>query len=184
MKPGEFRALSLGSLVVILAIAIGWTLVRGDGDEPADTVADAGTAAAPASTTTPAAEDSFPEGTIDGPVMRYLPPLTDESDMAEIRGTLVLEGDCLLVDSPWDTRFPVVWPAGTTWDAEGEAVVLHSGERFEIGSEIRGGGGYGGAGGLAEWLGDEVAALAAMCVEGDYEEVAFLGNTPRSVRAD
>ena len=175
MITGEYKGASLGTLAVGLTVAVGLVVWLGAGDDDEQP--------APGSpTTTTEAVAAFPDGAIDGPVMRHLPPLEEESEAAEIQGTLVLEGDCLLVDSPWGERYPIVWPAGTTWDAEDEAVVLHSGERLAVGSDIQGGGGYSGAGGLSARLGDEVAALAEMCVEGEFEEVAYLGNTPDAVR--
>jgi hypothetical protein len=106
--------------------------------------------------------------------MRHLPPFDAASDTAEIHGTLVLEGECLLLMSLQGSRFPIVWPAGTTWDAEGQAVVLHSGERVVIGSDIEGTGGYADTEQLVDWLGDEVAARADSCVDGDVDEVAYL----------
>ena len=173
MITGEYKGASLGTLAVGLAVAVAAVAWLGFGDDDVDEPAPPSTAETVA---------AFPEGAIDGPVMRHLPPLGEESEAAEIRGTLVLEGDCLLVDSPWGERYPIVWPAGTTWDPAGEAVVLHSGERLAVGSDIQGGGGYSGASGLSASLGDEAAALAEMCVEGEFEEVAYLGNTPDAVR--
>ena len=35
---------------------------------------------------------------------------------------------------------------------------------------------------LVDWLGDEVAALADRCVDGDIDEVAYLENTPDAVQ--
>ena len=122
------------------------------------------------------------DGTIDGPVMRHLPPFGAASDAAEILGTLVLEDACLLLVSLQGSRFPIVWPAGTTWDAEGQAVVLHSDTRVEIGSDIEGTGGYADTEQLVDWLGDEVAARADSCVDGDIDEVAYLENTPDAVQ--
>ena len=170
MITGEYKGVSLGTLAVGLTVAVGLVVGLGvdDDEQPA-----------PAS---PTADAAFPDGTIDGPVMRNLPPFDAVSDAAEILGTLVLEGECLLLVSLQGSRFPIVWPAGTTWDAEGQAVVLHSGERVVIGSDIEGTGGYADTVQLVGWLGDEVATLATSCAQGDVDEVAYLGNTPDAVQ--
>ena len=170
MITGEHKGVSLGTLAVGLTVAVGLVVGLGVGGDEQP---------APASPTVDAA---FPDGTIDGPVMRNLLPSDAASDTAEIFGTLVLEGECLLLVSLQGSRFPIVWPAGTTWDAEGQAVVLHAGERVVIGSDIEGTGGYADTEQLVGWLGDEVATLATSCAQGDVDEVAYLGNTPDAVQ--
>ncbi|MEL0000033.1 MAG: hypothetical protein VW623_07975 [Acidimicrobiaceae bacterium] len=170
MITGEYKGASLGTLVVGLTLAVGLVVGLGVGDDEQP---------APASSTVDAA---FPDGTIDGPVMRHLPPFDAASDAAEILGTLVLEDACLLLVSLQGSRFPIVWPAGTTWDAEGQAVVLHSDARVEIGSDIEGTGGYADTEQVVRWLGDEVAELAERCVESEVDEVVYLENTPDAVQ--
>lgn len=170
MITGEYKGASLGTLAVGLTVAVGLVVGLGIGDDEQ---------LAPAS---PTADAAFPDGTIEGPVMRHLPPFDAASDADEIHGTLILEGECLLLMSPQGSRFPIVWPAGTMWDAEGQAVVLHSGEQVVIGSDIEGTGGYADTEQLVEWLGDEVAARADSCVGGDIDEVVYLENTPGAVR--
>ncbi|MAM31027.1 MAG: hypothetical protein CL411_01215 [Acidimicrobiaceae bacterium] len=115
MITGEYKGASLGTLAAGLTVAVGLVVGLGVGDDEQP---------APAS---PTADAAFPDGTVDGPVMRHLPPFDAASDAAEILGTLALEGECLLLVLPQGSRFPIVWPAGTTWDPEGQAVVLHSG---------------------------------------------------------
>jgi hypothetical protein len=68
------------------------------------------------------------------------------------------------------------------WDAEVQAVVLHSGEQVVIGSDIEGTGGYADTEQLGGWLGDEVAARADSCVDGDTDDAAYLENTPDAVQ--
>jgi hypothetical protein len=51
-----------------------------------------------------------------------------------------------------------------------------------IGSDIEGTGGYADTEQLVDWLGDEVAARADSCVDGDIDEVAYLENTPDAVQ--
>ncbi|HAI64327.1 MAG TPA: hypothetical protein DDY35_04760 [Acidimicrobiaceae bacterium] len=166
MITGEYKGASLGTLTLAVGLVVG--LGVGDDEQPT-----------PAS---PTADAVFPDGTIDGPAMRHLPPFDMASDAAEIRGTLVLEGECLLLMSLQGARFPIAWPASTMWDAEGQVVVLHSGERVVIGSDIEGAGGYADTKQVVRWLGDEVAALADRCVDGDIDEVAYLENTPDAVQ--
>ncbi|MEM9465757.1 MAG: hypothetical protein AAGA90_10310 [Actinomycetota bacterium] len=130
-------------------------------------------AESPAPTTT---EVALPPGGLDGVVIRHAPPFDTGSDGAEIAGTIILERGCLLVAAAYGS-FPIVWPAGTTWDAEAAAVVLASGERIAIGDGIRGAGGYGSADGMATF-GSDAAEAASRCAEGEYREVAMLGNDP------
>ncbi|HAB56760.1 MAG: hypothetical protein CL433_04600 [Acidimicrobiaceae bacterium] len=170
MITGEYKGASLGTLAIALTVAVGLVVGLGVSDDEQ-----------PAPTST-AADSAFPDGTIDGPVMRHLPPFDAASDAAEILGTLVLEGECLLLISLQGSRLPIVWPAGATWDAEDQAVVLHSDERFSIDSNIEGTGLYADTEQVVSWLGDEAAALAATCVEGEFDEVAYLENTPDAVR--
>ena len=170
MITGEYKGASLGTLAAGLTVAVGLVVGLGVGDDEQP---------APAS---PTADAAFPDGTVDGPVMRHLPPFDAASNAAEILGTLALEGECLLLVLPQGSRFPIVWPAGTTWDPEGQAVVLHSGERLMIDSDIEGTGGYAGVEQVMGWLGDEVAKLATSCAQGEVDEVAYLENTPDAVQ--
>ena len=76
--------------------------------------------------------------------MRYPQHADDDEGMAaEVRGVLQLEGSCLYVflDEVGE-RYPVLWPAGTHWDGENNAVVPPAGAPMPIGSEVYGGGGY------------------------------------------
>lgn len=112
-----------------------------------------------------------PTGGVDGPVM-YAERIEPGGDQmaAEIVGTLELDGECLHATSG-GVRYPVLWPFGTTWDAETEAVVLPDGVRFAVGDEVHGGGGY---------LHRGLAAAPAVtdrietCAEEPYFEVAVL----------
>ena len=186
MIKGEYRGASLGWLVAIL-VAVGvWAVIWGPTDDDApvddDVPADDGE---PAPTTTESApptttEAALPDGGIDGPVIRHAGPFDTESNQAEIRGTLVLEDGCLLVSAVYG-RFPLVWPAGTAWDAATNTVVLHSGAHIAVGDEIRGAGGYPSAEGVAANHGREAGELASRCAESEYREVASLGNNPSFV---
>lgn len=63
---------------------------------------------------------------LDGPVMRY-PNQSGSGDgmAAEIRGVLEQDGDCLYVSlDEIGERYPILWPAGTAWDAEAAAVLI------------------------------------------------------------
>ncbi len=81
---------------------------------------------------------------LDGPVMRYPEPASrDDREDAEVRGRPQLDGDCLyLAPDELDERYPVVWPAGTTWDADNESVISPSGSGMPVGGDVYGGGGY------------------------------------------
>ncbi|HWS59017.1 MAG TPA: hypothetical protein VN257_10790 [Actinotalea sp.] len=115
---------------------------------------------------------------LDGPVMRYPEAPSGGGGLdAEIRGRLVLEGDCLyLTVDELGERYPIVWPAGTTWDAEHTAVVSPTGAQMAVGRDVDGAGGYLGVADVERSLGPEAAALAARCLDNTYGEIAFVNN--------
>lgn len=83
---------------------------------------------------------------------------------ALIEGPLTMSGGCLLVG-----EFPVVWPHGTTWDADAQAVQLSDGQVIALGDRVSGGGGYRH---LSD-LGPEFAEPLADCPTNEYGEVAI-----------
>ena len=119
---------------------------------------------------------------LDGPVMRYPDSGDDGAEHAQIRGTLELEGDCLYVARDSTRRFPIVWPAGTAWDAESESVIGPSMTPMPVGSEVHGGGGYHKVDDVGRVLGAEAEALAARCVDNTYGEIAFVNNGDDAIR--
>ena len=105
-------------------------------------------------------------GGVDGPVMYWQQTDRQESEAAEVRGSLVLEGDCLYITAEFG-RFPVLWPFGTRWQPAPAAVILPDGTAIEIGEDFSGGGGYHSPETLQGFTGsDTVAELAARCAEG------------------
>ena len=57
---------------------------------------------------------------------------------AEVKGAISLDGDrCLRVDGHL-----VIWPDGTRWDSEADALRLTSGDLAQIGASVSGGGLY------------------------------------------
>ncbi|WP_372594614.1 hypothetical protein [Actinotalea sp.] len=115
---------------------------------------------------------------VDGPVLRYAAVSSDGGGMAAlVSGRLELVGDCLyLAVDEVGERYPIVWPAGSTWDGERRAVLSASGVEMPVGSEVSGGGGYLYVADVEASLGAEAAALAARCVDNSYGEVAFVNN--------
>lgn len=79
-------------------------------------------------------------------------------------------------------RYPVVWPAGTTWDAESETVIGPSTTPMPVGSEVYGGGGYRYVDDVGRSLGAEAEALAARCVDNSSGEIAFVNNGDDAIR--
>lgn len=99
-----------------------------------------------------------------GPVVAH-PDRGDGSGTdALIEGPLTLSGGCLLVGD-----FPVVWPYGTTWDAQAQAVRLSDGQVVALGDRVSGGGGYP----YLSDLGTEFAEPLAACPANKYGEVAM-----------
>lgn len=133
-------------------------------------------------TTVPTTSTIAEATSIDGPVIRYPLPSTDEVGMAaEIRGVLQLEGACLYVSTADGVRYPVLWPAGTTWDELNQYVVLPGLVAIPMGNVVLGGRGFLNVSNV-ERLADSVAAdRARECVDNTYDEIAVFNNQPDAV---
>lgn len=120
---------------------------------------------------------------VDGPVMRYPFPSTDEVGMAaEIRGILQLEGACLyVVDDVSGERYPLLWPAQTTWDAEDMSVIPPGGKPIPVGVRLLGGGGFLNVSQIERLAHSAAYDLARKCVDNAYDEVAVFNNRPDAV---
>jgi hypothetical protein len=195
MIKGEYRGASLGWLVVVL-VALGvWALVWGPSDDadevPAGTTPTTTTTSSTTNTSSTTSTTESPPGdlSVDGPVVRRSFPYLDEGEDAGIWGTLEMNGGCLVIayeehEEVEITRFPVVWPAGTAWDAATESVVLATGDLIAIGEELRAGGGYYQPEAL-EALGDLSPAAIALLdryATGEFREVARINNQADAVR--
>ena len=99
-----------------------------------------------------------------GPVVAHPDGGDGSGTDALIEGPLTLSGGCLLVG-----EFPVVWPYGTTWDAQAQAVRLSDGQLVALGDRVSGGGGYP----YLSDLGAEFAEPLADCPTNKYGEVAM-----------
>jgi hypothetical protein len=109
------------------------------------------------------ADDVRSNSTVDGPVVAQ-PEGNGDGDDALIEGTVRLSSGCLLVG-----EFPVIWPHGTRWDADTEAVQLSDGQVVALGVRVKGGGGYSHMSDLRP----EFAEPLAGCPTNEYEEVAM-----------
>lgn len=120
---------------------------------------------------------------VDGPVLRYPAPAdVDDGMAAEVRGVLQLEGSCLYIwfDEAGE-RYPVLWPAGTRWDEQQQAVVPPVGSPMPIGSQVAGGGGYLDAADIERLAGSDAAAVATECSDNQYGLVAVVNNQPDAI---
>ncbi len=120
---------------------------------------------------------------VDGPVLRYPAPADVDYGMAaEVRGVLQLEGTCLYIwlDEAGE-RYPVLWPAGTRWDEQQQAVVPPVGSPMPIGGQVDGGGGYLDAADIERLAGSDAAAVATECVDNQYGLVAVVNNQPDAI---
>jgi len=145
------------------------------GGSPETTVPLQTTSAPPA--VTPRA-DLEANDAVDGPVMRH-PKHSDSNEglTAEVRGVLELDGSCLYVArDDIGGRYPIVWPAGTRWDQEKQAVVSPMGESMAIGDEVYGGGGYFYVADVEQIAGPQASSLAADCADNTYGEIAVVNN--------
>ncbi len=100
----------------------------------------------------------------NSPVVAHLAKGDGSVSDALIGGALTMSGGCLLVGG-----VPVVWPYGTTWDAETEAVRLSEDQIVALGDRVSGGGGYP----YLSDLGAEFAEPLEDCPTNEWEEVAM-----------
>lgn len=115
---------------------------------------------------------------VDGPLMRHpVRSEVEEGEGAEVRGVLELTNDCLYLSiDDIDERYPVLWPAATSWDSQREVVVLPTGEEIAVGGLAYGGGGYSSVEVIETIAGPEAAGLAMRCVDNAYGEIAVVNN--------
>lgn len=104
---------------------------------------------------------------VSGPVVAHTEKGDGSGSAAQIVGPLTLSDGCLLVG-----EFPVVWPYGTTWDAEDQAVQLPDNQVVALGVRVSGGGGYP----YLSDLGPQFARPLADCPLNEYEEVAMFNS--------
>nr|MBA2464664.1 hypothetical protein [Nocardioidaceae bacterium] len=106
-------------------------------------------------------------GSVDGPLLVSSGGSGDVGMTAIVRGEVSLDDGCLRLGG-----MPVIWPEGTSWDAQDEAVRLPNQDVAPLGSRVTGGGGYlSSLDGIAERYGQEVADAAEPCL-GDTGEAA------------
>lgn len=114
-------------------------------------------------------------GRVEGPVLVSPLPESDvlEGMAAEVKGTVVFDSDtgCLLLELE-SVRYPLVWPAGTTWRSDPPGVRLEDGQVVEPGTTVYGGGGYLDRGGI-EWMAGATVADAAEACAGPTGEIAI-----------
>ncbi len=120
---------------------------------------------------------------VDGPVMRHPERSSSEEGLtAEVRGVLELDGECLYLSlDEVGQRYPVVWPAGTRWDPDSQAVVTPGGESMAVGAAVYGGGGYFYVDDVERIAGPQASALAAQCVDNTYGEIAVVNNADAAI---
>lgn len=120
---------------------------------------------------------------IDGPVMRYRDNSSPSGNLKNLlQGVLQLEGDCLyLLQSAIDQHFPVLWPAGTRWDAQSQSVVSPAGEVMPIGSQVEGRGGYFFISDVHLLAGSAASNLAAECVDRSVGQIVVVQNSGTSI---
>jgi hypothetical protein len=121
------------------------------------------------------------EASVDGPVVRQPEsPTGGAAEEAGIGGVLAIDAGCLYLSEGDELRYPVVWPAGTTWDPDREAVILPRGTEIRPGDRVEGSGGYGRLGSLRRSgsLDSEAIELLTRCADGG--EIAALNDDVRA----
>ena len=114
-------------------------------------------------------------GGIDGPVLTSPSQFGAGGTDAEVLGTLVFDENtqCLYLDQEefGADRYPVVWPAGASWQSSPPAVKIQ-GQVIQPGMSVYGGGGYHQRKNIEELAGSAVAEAAQACA-GPTGEIAF-----------
>ncbi len=109
-------------------------------------------------------------GSVDGPVLEG-DRRTGGPD-GVVHGVLIVEPECLyLLKLESGVRFPVIWPHGTSWDAEQSAVVLPGGDLVHDGDSVSGSGGYHSKN-LDWFIVPEGVEMALACVDNQHGNVA------------
>ena len=118
---------------------------------------------------------------IDGPVMRYPDPSSTSGKVPNLlQGVLQLDGDCLyLVQAGIETRFPILWPAGTRWDGANKSVVSPGGAVMPIGGAVEGRGGYFYLSDVNLLAGPAAWNLSVQCVENG--QIVVTENRPTAI---
>lgn len=107
-------------------------------------------------------------------------PTGGSAGAAEVSGVVAIDEGCLYLREGDEQGYPVLWPAGTTWDPDREAVTLSRGTEIRPGDRVEGGGGYVRIGSLrrSRSLGPEAIALLARCADGG--QIAALDDDVRA----
>lgn len=121
--------------------------------------------------------------TVDGPVVRYAQRSPDQAGMAaKVGGRLQLDGVCLyIVGEQGRERYPVLWPAGTAWDAQNTSVISPTGEPMPVGTAVEGAGGYLSVADVERLAGREASSLAARCVANADGEIVVVNNSDSAI---
>ena len=119
---------------------------------------------------------------IDGPVMRYPTTASTSGGLTTLlQGVLEVEGECLyLVQDAISQRFPIVWPAGTHWDAPTRSVVSPAGAVMPLGAAVEGRGGYFYLSDVNHLAGAAAWNLASKCVE-SIGQIAVVDNSAAAI---
>ena len=133
-------------------------------------------------TSTTTAEEAL---AIDGPVMRYPTTGSPSGDLDTLlQGVLQIEGDCLYLElAALAQRYPILWPAETTWDEANQSVVSPVGEVIPMGSVIEGRGGYFFLSDVHLYGGTAASNLASTCLDNANKQVAVVRNTDTAIGA-
>lgn len=119
---------------------------------------------------------------LDGPVMRYPEPSSASGGLTTLlQGVLQVEGDCLyLVQDAIGQRFPILWPAGTRWDAPNQSVVSPDGVVMRVGGSVEGRGGYFFLSDVNHLAGAAAWNLASRCLD-STGEIAVIDNAGAAI---
>lgn len=112
---------------------------------------------------------------IDGLVMRYQDTSAASGGLTTLlQGELQVEGDCLyLVQTSIGKRTPILWPAGTEWDAQNQSVVSAAGDAIRVGDSVEGRGGFFFLSDVDLLAGTAAWNLAVKCVDENGQIAVF-----------
>ncbi len=118
-----------------------------------------------------------------GPVLTSPPPHEDSYGIdSPVSGTLVFDEStgCLYLENNSEYRYPVVWPAGASWQADPPVVKTH-GQLIEPGMSVEGAGRYLRYDSIKGLAGAAVADAAYECADrsDSLKEIAFFNKGSR-----
>jgi len=177
-RPSGADAPTAKQYFVLIDTTTGQVLDAGGNNSPLDVSSRLGTPTWVPDTDVPSGSGRIDlSAAVDGPVVHYVNFASDTPDLLEVRGDLELDGACLRLGG----QIPIIWPAGTVWDASNRTVISATGQAMPVGTEVVGNGGFVEIGTLSPEYGEPAIGALTSCVDSETDLVAVINNSDDSI---